>query len=115
MNYRILWWQPFDPARDEQVDEVNKILKEIGADTIPQVLILNKIDLIDLGTTSKGCIRDEYDRISRIRLSAKTGEGIELVRQALTEAIAENSRKLYENSKDTKKVIGSCATVQELF
>ena len=104
-----------NPARDEQVDEVNKILKEIGADTIPQVLILNKIDLIDLGTTSKGCIRDEYDRISRIRLSAKTGEGIELVRQALTETIAGNSRKLYENSKDTKKVIGSCATVQELF
>ena len=104
-----------NPTRDEQVDEVNKILKEIGADTIPQILILNKIDLIDLETTGKGCTRDEYDRISRIRLSAKTGEGIELVRQALTEAIAENSRKLYENSKDTKKVIGSCATVQELF
>lgn len=103
------------PSRDEQVEEVNKILKEIGADTIPQVLILNKIDLTDLTVGSKGCARDEYGRISCIRLSAKTGEGIELLRLALTEALVENSKKMYEQSTDIKKVIGGCATVQELF
>lgn len=103
------------PNRDEQVEEVNKILKEIGADTIPQVLILNKIDLTDLAVGGKGCARDEYGRISRIRLSAKTGEGIEFVRLALTEALVENSKKMYEQSTDIKKVIGGCATVQELF
>ncbi|MBK6958882.1 MAG: GTPase HflX [Nitrosomonas sp.] len=103
------------PNRDEQAEEVNKILKEIGADTIPQVLILNKIDLSDLAVGGKGCARDEYDRISRIRLSAKTGEGIEFVRLALTEALVENSKKMYEQSTDIKKVIGGCATVQELF
>ena len=101
--------------RDEQIEEVNKILQEIGADTIPQILILNKIDLTDLSLGGKGCVRDEYDRISRIRLSAKTGEGIEFVRQALAEAIVENSKKLHEKTKDTKKIIGGCATVQELF
>ncbi len=104
-----------NPTRDEKIEEVNKILKEIGADTIPQILIFNKIDSIDSGTDGKGYVRDEYDRISRIRLSAKTGDGIEFIRQALTEAIAENSKKLHERSKDIKKVIGSCATVQELF
>jgi len=78
-------------------------------------LILNKIDLIDLTASGKGYTRDEYDRISRIRLSAKTGEGLEFVRQALREAIAENSKKLDEKSTDVKKVIGGCATVQELF
>ncbi len=103
------------PSRDEQIEEVNKILQEIGADTIPQILILNKIDLTDLSLGGKGCVRDEYDRISRIRLSAKTGEGIEFVRQALAEAIVENSKKLHEKTKDTKKIIGGCATVQELF
>lgn len=103
------------PNRDEQIEEVNKILKEIGADSIPQILILNKIDLTDLSLGGKGFTRDEYDRISRIRLSAKTGEGIEFVKQALTEAIAENSKKLYEESTDTKKIIGGCATVQGLF
>ncbi|MEK7708881.1 MAG: GTPase HflX [Pseudomonadota bacterium] len=101
--------------RDEQIEEVNKILKEIGADTIPQVLILNKIDLSDLAVGGKGCARDEYGRISRIRLSAKTGEGIEFVRLALTEALVENSKRIYEQSTDIKRVIGGCATVQELF
>lgn len=101
--------------RDEQIEEVNKILKEIGADSIPQILILNKIDLADLSLGGKGCMRDEYDRISRIRLSAKTGEGIEFVRQALTEASTENSKKMYEESTDTKKITAGCATVQGLF
>ena len=100
-----------NPNRDEQIEEVNKILKEIGADTIPQILILNKIDLTDLIGGGKGCMRDEYDRISCIRLSARTGEGIEFVKQALIEVIAENSKKLYEKSTDTKKIIGGCATV----
>jgi GTP-binding protein HflX len=103
------------PNRDEQTEEVNKILKEIGADAIPQILILNKIDLIDLAASGKSYTRDEYGKISRIRLSAKTGEGLEFVRQALGEAIAENSKELYEKSTDVKKVIGGCATVQELF
>jgi len=103
------------PNRDEQIEEVNKILKEIGADTIPQILIFNKIDLTDPAEASKGCTRDEYDRISRIRLSAKTGEGIALVRQALTEAVVENSKKLYEEPTDIPKITGDRATVQELF
>ncbi len=101
--------------RDEQVEEVNKILKEIGADSIPQILILNKIDLTDLSLGGKGCTRDEYDRISRIRLSAKTGEGIEFVRQALTEASAENFEKMYEESTDTKKITEGCASARGLF
>lgn len=100
-----------NPNRDEQIEEVNKILKEIGADDIPQILILNKIDLADLATGSKGCVRDEYDRISLIRLSAKTGEGIEFVRQALTEAMAGKAKKLNEESTDIPKIIGGCAPV----
>ncbi|AEJ00672.1 GTP-binding proten HflX [Nitrosomonas sp. Is79A3] len=104
-----------NPNWNEQVEEVNKILKEIGADTIPQVLILNKIDLTDFAAGCKSCARDEYGRISRIRLSAKTGEGIEFVRSALTEALIENSKKMYEQSTGIKREIGGCATVQELF
>lgn len=101
--------------REDQFDEVNKILKEIGAETIPQILILNKADLSELSFGSESCIRDEYDRITRIRLSAKTGEGIEFLKQALIEAIAEHSKKFYEKSTDTETIIDGCATVQELF
>lgn len=101
--------------RDEQIKEVNKILKEIGADTIPQILILNKIDLIDTATCGAGCVRDEYGRISRIRLSAKTSDGIEFVRQALAEVILESSKKLNEESTEITKEFRDCASVQDFF
>ena len=70
------------PNRDDQVAEVNKVLREIGAQHIPQILVLNKIDLQELPAAVE---RDEYDRIARIRLSAKTGAGIDELRKALAE------------------------------
>lgn len=70
------------PNRDQQVAEVNKVLHEIGADAIPQILVLNKIDLQSLPA---GVERDEYGRIARIRLSARTGAGVEMLREALAE------------------------------
>lgn len=73
--------------REKQIEEVNKVLKEIGADNIPQILVLNKIDAADLSPSAPGYQRDEYGRIAKIRLSAKTGEGLELVKVALSEAM----------------------------
>ena len=75
------------PNRAEQIDEVNKVLKEIGADRIPQILVLNKVDLINLSVGRAGYRRDEYGRIEQIRLSAKTAEGLEFIKLALSEAI----------------------------
>jgi len=57
------------PERHDQVAEVNKVLHEIGAQNIPQILIYNKIDLQDLPA---GVKRDEYGKIVSINLSAKT-------------------------------------------
>ena len=68
--------------RFDQIAEVNKVLLEIGAQHIPQILIFNKIDLQDLPA---GVQRDEYARITRIYLSAKTGAGIDELRAALAE------------------------------
>ncbi|BCT66834.1 GTPase HflX [Nitrosospira sp. NRS527] len=75
------------PNRAEQIDEVNKVLKEIGADGIPQILVLNKVDLINLSVGRAGYRRNEYGRIEQIRLSAKTAEGLEFIKLALSEAI----------------------------
>src|SRR3954447_20689223 len=47
------------PNRDEQIGEVNKVLKEIGADALPQILVMNKIDLTDLSAGAAGYRRDE--------------------------------------------------------
>jgi GTP-binding protein HflX len=71
------------PDRDRQIAEVDKVLQEIGADSIPQILVFNKIDLLDLPA---GVERNEYGRIQRIRLSAKTGAGMDALRAALSEA-----------------------------
>ncbi|HXU92888.1 MAG TPA: GTPase HflX [Gallionella sp.] len=68
--------------RDAQVAEVNKVLEEIGAQDIPQILVLNKIDLQGV---APGVERDEYGRIAAIRLSAKTGAGLDDLRASLVE------------------------------
>ena len=70
------------PERHDQVAEVNKVLHEIGAQNIPQILIYNKIDLQDLPV---GVKRDEYGKIVSIYLSAKTGAGLDDLRKALAE------------------------------
>lgn len=70
------------PSRDQQIEEVNKVLAEIGADHIPQLMVLNKIDVNGL---APGLERDEYGRIGRIWVSARTGEGFDLLKEALAE------------------------------
>ena len=70
------------PVRMEQIEQVNLVLKEIGADQIPQILVWNKIDASGMEPAIE---RDEYDKIRRVFVSARTGAGLDLVRQAVTE------------------------------
>ena len=72
------------PTRMEQISQVNQVLKEIGADHIPQLLVWNKIDVNGLDSSLD---RDEYGKISRVFVSAQTGSGLELLRQAIVEFI----------------------------
>ena len=69
-------------ARDEQLQEVCKVLAEIGAQDVPQLIVWNKIDLTE---ATPGLERDEYGNISRVRLSSRSGEGLELLRETLAE------------------------------
>ena len=69
-----------NPNHSEQIAAVNKILEEIKAASIPQILVLNQIDRLDIKANHE---KDEYGRISTIQLSAKTGEGIELLKEAI--------------------------------
>ncbi len=69
--------------RDQQIEQVNLVLTEIGAAHIPQVLVMNKIDMTGLAPRVD---RDEYGKIARIWLSAATGAGMDLLRLALREA-----------------------------
>ena len=75
-----------DPNRWQRVRQVNAVLKELEADQIPQIRVYNKIDLLDRTPPANGT-RTGSRRA--VWLSAKTGEGIPV----LLEAIAERVRK----------------------
>jgi GTP-binding protein HflX len=69
------------PAREEKVDQVNRVLSEIGASEVPQIAVHNKIDLIsDFKPTSQ---MDQEGRVRQVWVSAATGEGMELLTAAI--------------------------------
>jgi GTP-binding protein HflX len=70
-------------VREQQAAEVDKVLAEIGASDIPQILVWNKADLSGL---EPGVERDEYGRIRRVFVSARTGAGLAELRGAIAEA-----------------------------
>ncbi len=79
-----------NPNHEDQIAEVNKVLAEIGAEHIPQVLIFNKIDVTE---TAPSVERDDYGRIRRVFLSARTGAGMDELRDLLLETRAARQAK----------------------
>ena len=75
--------------RQEQIEQVNQVLEEIDAQKVPQLLVLNKIDLAGL---EPGIDRNEEGRIRRVSVSAVTGAGFDLLRQAIAEFAADNAK-----------------------
>jgi GTP-binding protein HflX len=70
------------PDAHDQVEQVDRVLEEIGAGEVPRVLAFNKIDLTG---GAPGLERDQYGKIAQVRVSAKTGAGLDLVRLAVDE------------------------------
>ncbi len=72
------------PARERQVEAVDKVLAEIGADSVPQLRVYNKLDLTGV---APGVARDEYGKLRSVYVSAQTGAGLEILRAALSEIL----------------------------
>ena len=70
------------PVRDAQAQAVDAVLAEIPAGAAPRLLAWNKIDATAL---ESGVERDQYGRISRVFVSARTGAGMEELRGAIAE------------------------------
>lgn len=77
-----------DPERDAYTEQVNLVLREIGADSVRQLQIYNKIDRLGMEPRLD---RDEQGQIRKVWLSAQTGAGIDLLLEALTEIFSEQS------------------------
>ncbi|WDZ94555.1 GTPase HflX [Herbaspirillum sp. WKF16] len=72
------------PVRMEQIEQVNLVLKEIGAEHVPQILVWNKIDAAGLEPSVE---HDEYGKIQRVFVSAKSGAGLDLLREAIAASL----------------------------
>jgi GTP-binding protein HflX len=84
------------PARDDQIAEVNKVLAEIGADSVPQVMVFNKIDAAGV---QPGVERNQYGKIAAVRVSAKSGAGMDFLRSMLDE--------LYETQRHPRGAVAA--------
>jgi GTP-binding protein HflX len=76
------------PVRGEQADEVDKVLAQIPAGDAPRLLVWNKIDVAGM---EPGIERDQYGRICRVFVSARTAAGLDGLRAAIAEFAKEHS------------------------
>ena len=77
-----------------QIEQVQKVLLEIGADTIPQLLVFNKMDAMEPGhlpILRQDTFEIDSVQIPRIFVSAKESFGLDNLRQFLTTQAAKIS------------------------
>ena len=79
-----------NPDFPEQIAEVQRVLKDIGADAVPQLLVFNKLDALEIAQHPHH-LSDMYEidglNTPRIFVSAKTGEGLPLLREHLAKTV----------------------------
>ncbi len=73
-----------DEQRDCRIEQVNRVLTEIGGEPLPQILVYNKIDLLDQTPKVE---RDVGGGLTRVWLSAATGAGVNSLREVLPQAL----------------------------
>ncbi|MEO0030002.1 MAG: GTPase HflX [Pseudomonadota bacterium] len=83
-----------NPNFPEQMNEVKRVLHEIGADTVPQWLVFNKIDNLPPEQQPLEML-DQYevdgDALTRVFASAQTGQGVATLRQLLSQEVMKNA------------------------
>jgi len=81
-----------NPDHLEQIEQVQRVLAEIGAADVPQILVFNKLDALEKARRPlqlsdsfevKDAFSDTGRRVDRVFVSAQTGEGLPLLRELL--------------------------------
>jgi len=79
-----------NPAHLEQIASVLSVLREIGADQVPQVLIFNKLDAVDPDAAPRALVdvmELEGQSVPRLFVSARDGTGLAALRAMLSERV----------------------------
>ena len=88
-------------TRDLQMHEVDKVLAEIGAGEVPQLLVYNKIDLTG---AEPGIEKGEYGKLQAVRVSARNGAGLGDLKHALAEILIAAQPGNREDAGDAKMI-----------
>ncbi len=90
-----------NPSHPEQIASVLGVLKDIGADQVPQILVFNKLDAMDPAAVPH-LLSDSMEldgaSVSRIYVSAKTGEGLPELRSLLASCVTSQATALDPNT-----------------
>ena len=90
------------PNRDEQLDEVRRVLESIGAADIPQLLVFNKVDKLEPDQMPREAVdaimQADGRSLPRVFVSATSGQGLDSLRQLICDACLE------ENSFSPQKI-----------
>ncbi|GAA2458313.1 GTPase HflX [Actinomadura vinacea] len=79
-----------DPDPESQIDAVREVLREIGADHIPEIIVINKADAADELALTRLQLREPHSVV----VSARTGSGIERLREAIEADLPRLEREL---------------------
>jgi len=83
-----------NPDFSLQIEQVQRVLTEIGADKVPQILVFNKIDAL-AAVNSPLRQQDWFEldglQVPRIFVSARSGDGIAVLRSALANTVSRDS------------------------
>lgn len=99
------------PVLTDQMSEVQRVLAEIGATDIPQVLVFNKLDQLE-ETQRPRVLRDTIEvaagvRVPRVFISAQSGEGMVELRAIVAEAVAAMPTHRLKRDESTQDVSSS--------
>ena len=79
-----------DARRDDHIAEVDKVLEEIGAREIPQIIVYNKIDRLELQPRID---RNADGQATAVWISAQNRLGLDLLAEAVAERLTRFARK----------------------
>jgi GTP-binding protein HflX len=81
-----------NPDFVEQMEQVRRVLEDIGADRLPQVLVFNKVDALDEAhqpLQHSDVYEVDGTPVPRVFVSARTGQGLDLLRSVLASVVRE--------------------------
>jgi len=76
-----------DPEHEQHIGQVQRVLEEIGAQDVPQILVFNKLDKLDDGKRPPRVDSIDAGKSARVWVSAITGRGLDVLRETLARTL----------------------------